>query len=140
MDNQPRINTKAIFVGLLALLGFFAAIYFTNRDKYIREKGTVIKVPIVELSSPYSKTSPVYVLIEGKKVYAGQFKGEEYSIGDSIKVCYILGEYCVVQKGVSLKRFYLYYAFESLLLLVGLYLIIGGLRGKGTISNKNNVE
>jgi hypothetical protein len=141
MDNGPGINIKAFFVGLFALLGFSVAFYFTCRDKFIREKGIVIKAPIVELSTPYSNASSVYVFIKGKKIFAGQYKGREYSIGDSIEVFYIPGEYCVVQKGVSPNRFILYFALEFFLILIpGLYLVVQGLRGKGTDSIRSRDE
>ena len=70
--------------------------------------------------------------INRENLNAGKFDYTGYKIGDSIEVCYIPGEYCVVQKRMNPKRYYLFFSLEAFVLLIGIYLIVGGLKGQNS--------
>ena len=96
----------------------------------IRENGHVIKAPVVEIKSR-SWMTWVQVEINGQKLDAGEIITDENpSLGDSIEVCYISGFSNVVQKNRDSNRYYLFFALESLLLIMGVYLVIAGFIGE----------
>jgi len=132
MSSKKKINYKIVILGITLLLSFFLVFYYSWTDRNIRLNGNVIKAPIVEFYGRLSRPNgSVSVRIDGVILNAGKFDRRGYSLGDSIEVCYIPNEYCVVQKRVNPNRYYLYFALESIILLVGGYLIISGLRGQG---------
>ncbi|BEH00518.1 hypothetical protein BSYN_27820 [Bacteroides sedimenti] len=105
--------------------------YFTYSDRNIRVNGTLIKAPIVEFYGRISRPNGgCYVLINGMKINAGKIDNLNYSLGDSILVRYIPGEYCVVQERVNPYRYYLYFTLEAILLIIGAVLINESFKGK----------
>jgi hypothetical protein len=117
------MNIKAILSGFSLLILFYIAVHFSWKDKHIRETGTVMRAPI----SGFDSESTVTVTINGKKYNAGSFDEDGYSIGDFIEVCYIPGEYCVVQKKVNPKRYVWFLGLESIFLPISVCLILRGI-------------
>lgn len=130
-NREMKANWKAIFVGIIALLGFLISIHFTAIDRNIRVNGRIVQAPIVGFYGNIFKNGTVSVRINGEVLNAGSFDQRGYAVGDSIRVCYIPGEYSVIQERVSPDRYYFYFGLESVLLLMGIYLIVGGIMGKG---------
>jgi len=69
------------------------------------------------------------VLIDGKNFSAGRVIGD-LSVGDTIAVRYLKGKSRVVQERVELWRFYLWFGLESILLILGVSIIVGGFMGE----------
>ena len=133
-------NIKAIVLGLITLLAFFFVSSMSYEDMNIRKNGQVIKAPVVEIYSRRWMTW-IHVEINGQELAAGTVTTDKNpSIGDSIEVCYISGKSNVVQKNMNPNRYYLFFALESLLLFLGLYLIIAGLIGDKVAENKPFVK
>jgi hypothetical protein len=101
------------------------------KDMNIRNHGEEIKVPISEIRSRRWMYW-ISVDINGERSNAGSITSSNLpNIGDSVQVCYIPGEYCVVQTSVNPNRYYLYFILTLFLLVGGLCLVIGGFQGKG---------
>jgi hypothetical protein len=132
-DKISKIYYKAIFVGIGIIILICFVSSFTIRDRNIRLHGTVVKAPIVEFYGRLSRPNgSVTVNINGENLNAGSFDYTGYKIGDYIEVCYIPGEYCVVQTRMNPKRYYLFFSLEAFVLLIGIYLIVGGLKGQNS--------
>ncbi|HPH63110.1 MAG TPA: hypothetical protein PLN63_05780 [Paludibacteraceae bacterium] len=69
------------------------------------------------------------MLIDGKNFSAGRVIGD-LSVGDTIAVRYLKGKSRVVQERVELWRFYLWFGLESILLILGVSIIVGGFMGE----------
>jgi len=133
-------DIKAIVVGIVTLAALFYFSTMSYKDMNIREHGLIIKAPVVEIYTRRWMTW-IDVEIKGQKLDAGSVTTmDNPSLGDSIEVCYILGENCVVQKSMNPKRYYLFFALESLLLIIGIYLIIAGFIGNKTQEKKPFVK
>lgn len=126
----PKVNYIIFTMGVLAILGFVISFYFSYKDRHIRINGSLRNEKIVKISGRISRPhGSASVIIDGVKLNSGSVS-KKYSIGDSIQVRYIPGEYCVIQEGVNPNRYYLYFAMESILLIVGIALFIESLKGK----------
>jgi hypothetical protein len=68
-------------------------------------------------------------MIEGKELPAGRLISD-HKVGDSLLIRCIKDKPWVVQDRVKLWRYYLFFALESILLIVGVILTIGGFLGK----------
>jgi len=118
-------------MGICSLAFFSIAFYYISIDRKIRTQGTLCKARIVELYGRISRPNGgCSVQIDGNILNAGSKYDDSFSLGDSILVRYIPGEYCVVQERVNPKRYYLYYAMSSLLLFLGFASLIESFKGK----------
>jgi len=117
----------AIIFGLFSLVVFVIVIHYNYTTKEIRMTGQLVRTHVVSLNRSRSGGS-CNVIIDGKELRAGMSYG--LNIGDIIAVRYIKGESRVVQERVEVWRIYLWLGLSSILLVVGIFLIVGGFTGK----------
>ena len=120
-------NIILLLAGILAILMFVLSFYLSWTDRNIRLKGELRKVKIGNIN--YGKGRSADVIVDNIQLSAGRIS-RKYSVGDSILVRYIPNEYCVVQERVDPNRYYLYFAIESILLIVGITFIVESFKRK----------
>lgn len=121
-------NITVLLVGIFLVSMFAISFYFSWTDRYIRLNGELRKTEIINIRH-FKGGSGATVSIEGNNLNAGRIS-RNYLVGDSILIRYIPNEYCVVQESVQPNRYYLYFALESILLIIGIALIVESLKGK----------
>lgn len=127
--NKKRTNKLAIILGIVLIISFVITVRYTYILREIRVNGELIYTPIVSISYAAQGGNSAKVLIEGKELSAGSISNK-LKVDDIIAVRYIKGKSDVVQERVELWRFYLWFGLESVLLILGGFLIVGGFMGK----------
>ena len=124
---KKKRNNQAIIIGIVPIIAFVLTAGYTYISREIRINGELIYTPIVRIS--WGIPSSCNVVIEGQELKAGRRFGD-LRVGDTIAVRYVKGKSRVVQERVELWRFYLWFGLESVLLILGISLIVGGFMGK----------
>lgn len=124
-----KINISFIVIGVFAIVVFILLAKFTYISRDIRINGEIKQCPIVRIDYAIKGGNHANIMIDGKELPAGRLI-DNLEVGDTIAVRFIEGESRVVQDSVALWRYYLYFGLECILFLLGIVLIIGGLKGK----------
>jgi len=126
---KKKINILFVVLGLCSIIAFIYAVTFTYNLREIRINGELKKCRIVRISYAIKGGNHAYIMIEGKELPAGVLISK-VKVGDSLLVRYIKDKPWVVQDRVKLWRYYLFFSLESILLIVGVILTVGGFLGK----------
>ncbi len=126
---QRKRNNQAIIIGIIAVVAFVVTARYTYISREIRINGKLISTPITSISYSSKGKNSARVVIEGKDLRIGRI-GNNLHIGDTVAVRYIQGKSRVVQESDKLSGYYLIFALESIFLLLGVFLIVGGFMGK----------
>jgi hypothetical protein len=141
---NKKINLSFVIVGIITIIVFVLVFKFTYTSRYIRINGELRYCPISNIH--YGRKDIATVLIDGQKLDAGELgthrtafgkRINALQVGDTIAVRYIKGKSRVVQNDVKSGIYYFYFGLESILLIVGITLIIGGFMGKSIYSQSS---
>lgn len=128
--SHKKVNYIFLTAAVLTILGSIVSFYYSWKDRNIRINGELRNERIIDVSGRISRPhGSAWVIINNVKLNAGAIEKEE-SVGDSILIRYISGEYCVIQESVNPNRYYLYISLEFLLLIIGIALFVESLKGK----------
>jgi len=101
-----------------------------NSHREVRNKGQLIKCPIVEIRYANKGGNSGSVQIEGQ-VFDVYSLDSHLNLGDSILVRYDKEKSIVIQEKYTMNNFLVFFALDSVLLVIGLGLIFAGITGKG---------
>ena len=126
-----KINWGMLAIGLLAFIPscIVANLIYNNRE--VRMHGELKSCPIVEISYSYKGGNSGDVEIDGKRLSVYKLE-DKYHVGDSLLVRYDKEKSLVIQEKYKEWNFFVFYALDSVLLILGLLLIYGGLSGKSS--------
>lgn len=113
---------------IISLFLFLANLIYTYRE--VRMNGQPIKCPIVEITYGTKGGNSGSVVVDGQILSVSRLDSG-LDVGDSIQVRYDKVRGIVVQEKFEEGSFILFFAFDSVLLILGLSLIYAGVTGKG---------
>jgi len=122
------LNKSVIMIGIACIITFIVLVKYTYTLRDIRINGEIRYCPIVKIREG-TAGKWCNVNIDNKELDAG-LCSNKLKKGDTIAIRYIKGKSEVVQEQVELWRYYIFFGLESILLIVGIILIIGGFMGK----------
>jgi hypothetical protein len=134
---NKKINISFLLIGIATFIVSVILVNFTYTLRDIRINGELRYCPIIHINYSGKGGNSADVLVDGQKKMAGHTI-DNLKVGDTIAVKYIKGKSRVVQADVKPNIYYFYFGLESVLLLVGIVLIIGGFMGKSIYSANNH--
>jgi len=127
---KRKRNFGLMLLGILIISLFLllANLIYTYRD--VRMNGLLIKCPIVEITYGTKGGNSGSVAVDGQILSVSRLDSG-LDVGDSIQVRYDKIRGMVVQDKFEEGSFILFFALDSVLLILGLSLIYAGVTGKG---------
>ncbi len=140
---KNKINISFVIIGVLVVIIFILLVKFTYTSRDIRLNGEIIQCPIISITYAIKGGNHGHVMINNKEFHVGRLT-DDLEVGDTIKVRFMEGKSQVVQADIKPEIYYLYFGLESIVLILGIILIIGGFQGKSiydsSTSKKINIK
>jgi uncharacterized membrane-anchored protein len=127
VKRKPKI--WAILVGIIVIIVSCVVGNSINDHRLVRMNGILINAPITEISYGIKGGRSGTVKVEGKLLSIYKLS-DNYAIGDSISVRYDKEKSLVVQEKYNNNYFTVYFLLDSLLLILGILMLYGGIAGK----------
>lgn len=127
VKNKPKI--WAILVGIICISVSCVIGNLINDHRLVRMNGLLINAPITEISYGNKGGRSGSVKVDGKilSIYA---LDNNLGIGDTISVRYDKEKSLVVQEKYNNNYFTVYFLLDSILLILGILMLYGGIAGK----------
>ena len=126
---KKKINISFVIIGVLVVSIFILLVKYTYTSRDILLNGEIIQCPIISITYAIKGGNHGHVMINNKELPAGGLT-DDLEVGDTIKVRFMEGKSRVVQTDIKPGIYYLYFGFESIVLILGITIIIGGFQGK----------
>ncbi|MGC3979155.1 MAG: hypothetical protein QM751_13580 [Paludibacteraceae bacterium] len=137
MDRKRKSNIvkrkRNFWIILLGSFVIFLFLFLANliyEYREVRMTGQLITAPIVDISYATKGGNSGFVKVDGK-ILAVSRLDSSLEIGDSIQVRYDKEKAIVVQEKFDEGSFIVFFALDSVLLVLGLSLVYAGITGKG---------
>lgn len=138
---RRKTNYWYILLGSITVIVSIIVANLININREVRMNGQPVKCPIVDISYSAKGGNSGNVKINGQVLHVIKLDGY-LKVGDSIIVRYDKEKALVVQEKFTKGYFVLYFALDGILLLMGLGIIYGGIKGENRIIRikKNEFE
>jgi hypothetical protein len=127
VKRKPKI--WAMLVGTIAIIVSCVIGNSINENRLVKMNGILINAPITEISYGIKGGRSGSVKVEGKLLSIYKLDNN-YAIGDSISVRYSKEKSLVVQEKYNTNYFTVYFLTDSILLILGILMLYGGITGK----------
>ena len=127
VKKKPKV--WAILVGIIVIIVSCVIGNSINDHRLVRMNGILINAPITEISYGIKGGRSGSVKIGGK-LFPIYKLGNNYAVGDTLSVRYDKEKSLVVQEKFKDNYFMLYFVTDSILLILGILMLYGGIAGK----------
>lgn len=127
VKKKPKI--WAILVGIIVIGIACLIANEINENRLAKKNGILLNAPITEISYANKGGNSGTVKVEGKLLSIHTL-ADNYAIGDSISVRYDKEKSIVVQEKFNDNYFTAYFLIDSILLILGVLMVYGGIMGK----------
>ena len=135
--NKKRVNLPvkkkpkvwAILVGIIVIIVSCVIGNSINDHRLVRMNGILINAPITEISYGIKGGRSGSVKVGGK-LFPIYKLANNYAVGDTLSVRYDKEKSLVVQEKFKDNYFILYFFTDSILLILGILMLYGGITGK----------
>lgn len=127
---KKKINKFLLILGLVGVCASILAGRYITEGRSIKLNGDIVKARIIRFRKGLRQKEGAYVELNGKEFYISGLRKKRYSLGDTILVRFIPGKNRVIPEHYKVRVYYLYYAFDLILFLMGAVLVIESFKGK----------
>ena len=124
-----KINIGMLVMGIIAIIVSSYLAYFIYIHREVRMHGQLISCPIVDINYHAKGGNSGDVEIDGERLSVYKLD-DYYHVGDSLLVRYDKEKSLVIQEKYKEWNFGIFFALDSVLLILGFLLIYGGIARK----------